>query len=148
MVSGWPYVLRVIGAGAIRPKNPIPGTDVAGVVEAIGKDVTRFSPDDEVFGETHLGLQWVNGGAFAEYVSVPQDALALKPTNITLEQAASVPTSGFIALHNLQNGKLVQPGHRVLINGAGGGVGAIALQLAKARSVSKVDYTHFHAALR
>lgn len=141
VVNGWPLILRLFGAGPFRPKNPVPGTDVAGVVEAVGKGVKTFSPGDEVFGETHLGLQWVNGGAFAEYVSVPHDALALKPTNITFEQAASVPTSGFIALHNLQNGKLVEPGHRVLINGAGGGVGAIALQLAKVygASVTGVD---------
>ena len=65
------------GAGLSKPKNPVPGTDVAGIVEAVGENVTRFAPGDEVFGETFMGMQWQNGGAFAEYVSVPQDALAL-----------------------------------------------------------------------
>jgi NADPH:quinone reductase-like Zn-dependent oxidoreductase len=132
VVTGLPYVLRLMGAGVLKPKNPVPGTDVAGLVESVGKDVTRFEPGDEVFGETHLKLQWRNGGAFAEYVSVPQDALALKPNGIAFEQAAAVPTSGFIALHNLQIGGQIQPGQSVLINGAGGGVGTIAVQLAKA----------------
>jgi NADPH:quinone reductase-like Zn-dependent oxidoreductase len=132
VVTGRPYVLRLMGAGVFRPKNPVPGTDVAGLVESVGKDVTRFGPGDEVFGETHTELQWRNGGAFAEFVSVPQDALALKPNGIAFEQAAAVPTSGFIALNNLQIGGQIQPGQSVLINGAGGGVGTIAVQLAKA----------------
>ena len=143
VVTGWPYVLRLMGAGVLKPKNPVPGTDVAGIVESVGKDVTRFGPSDEVFGETHMKHQWRNGGAFAEYVSVPQDALALKPKGISFEQAAAVPTSGFIALHNLQSGEPIQPGQRVLINGAGGGVGSIAVQLAKAYGayVTGVDST-------
>jgi NADPH:quinone reductase-like Zn-dependent oxidoreductase len=132
VVTGRPYILRLMGAGVLKPKNRVPGTDVAGLVESVGKNVTRFRPGDEVFGETHAKLQWRNGGAFAEYVSVPQDALALKPNGITFEQAAAVPTSGIIALHNLQSGRQIQPGQRVLINGAGGGVGTIAVQLAKA----------------
>ena len=132
VVTGRPYVLRLMGAGLLKPKNPVPGTDLAGLVESVGKNVIRFKPGDEVFGETHLELQWRNGGAFAEYASVPQDALAIKPIGITFEQAAAVPSSGFIALHNLRNGKLIQPGQKVLINGAGGGVGSIAVQLAKA----------------
>ncbi|MCP4207712.1 MAG: NAD(P)-dependent alcohol dehydrogenase [Shimia sp.] len=116
---------------------------MAGLVESIGKNVTRFAPGDKVFGETFTELQWRNGGAFAEYVSVPQDALALKPNGITFEQAAAVPTSGFIALHNLQNEGQIQPGQSVLINGAGGGVGTIAVQLAKAYGarVTGVDST-------
>ena len=143
VVTGRPYVLRLMGAGLLKPKNPVPGTDVAGEVESVGKDVTRFRPGDEVFGETHRGLQWRNGGAFAEYASVPQDVLALKPVGLTFEQAAAVPTSGFIALHNLQSGGQIQPGQNVLINGAGGGVGAIAVQLAKAyrARVTGVDST-------
>ena len=71
VVTGRPYLLRLMGAGLLKPKNPVPGTDVAGEVESVGKDVTRFRPGDEVFGETHRGLQWRNGGAFAEYASVP-----------------------------------------------------------------------------
>jgi NADPH:quinone reductase-like Zn-dependent oxidoreductase len=94
--------------------------------------VTRFRADDEVFGETIPAHQWTNGGAFAEFVSVRQDWLALKPREVTFEQAAAVPTAGFIALQNLRGTNPVQPGQRVLVNGAGGGVGSIALQVAKA----------------
>lgn len=141
VVTGRPYILRLMGAGLLKPANPVPGTDLAGIVESAGKDVTRFKPGDEVFGESHRGVQWRNGGAFAEYASVPQDALALKPQGITFEQAASVPTSGYISLTNFQWDERLQPGQHVLINGAGGGVGAIALQLAKAHGarVTGVD---------
>jgi NADPH:quinone reductase-like Zn-dependent oxidoreductase len=142
VVSGRPYILRLMGAGFSRPKNPIPGTDVAGIVESAGKSVARFRPGDPVFGETIVAQQWVNGGAFAEYVSVHQDLLALKPDNVTFEQAASVPTSGFIAVQNLR-GASQRPGQKVLINGAGGGVGALALQIAKSYGahVTAVDGT-------
>ena len=105
VVTGRPYVLRLMGAGLSRPKNPIPGTDMAGIVESVGTGVTRFRPGNPVFGETIAAQQWTNGGAFAEYVSVPQDLLALKPDNITFEQAASVPTSGYIALQNLRDAR-------------------------------------------
>jgi NADPH:quinone reductase-like Zn-dependent oxidoreductase len=132
VVTGRPYVLRLMGAGFSKPKNPIPGTDMAGTVESVGRNVTRFRPGDAVFGETIGTFQWINGGALAEYVSVRSDWLALKPDNVTFEQAASVPTSGFIALLNLRGRTLIRPGMRVLVNGAAGGVGAIALQLAKA----------------
>lgn len=143
VVTGRPYALRLMGGGIARPKNPIPGTDMAGVVEHIGKNVTRFQPGDEVFGETLRNHQWTNGGAFAEYVAVKPDQLALKPEKVTFEQAASVPTSGFIALLNLRSGTVIHPHQRVLINGAGGGVGSIALQIAKARGahVTAVDST-------
>jgi len=143
VMRGRPYALRLMGAGLLRPKNRVPGTDMAGEVEAVGKNVTQFQPGDEVFGETLSGFQWTNGGTFAEYVSVKQDHLALKPGNVTFEQAAAVPTSGLIALHNLRDAGKVQPGQKVLINGAGGGVGAIALQLAKAYGavVTGVDDT-------
>jgi NADPH:quinone reductase-like Zn-dependent oxidoreductase len=132
VVRGLPYVLRIMGAGLLKPKNRIPGTDVAGRVESVGRDVTHFQAGDEVFGETIKGYQWTNGGAYAEYVSVPQDALALKPANVTFEQAAAVPTSGLIALQILPNEGRLQPGQSVLVNGAGGGVGALAVQIAKA----------------
>ncbi len=143
VVTGRPYVIRLMGPGWFKPKKPIPGTDMAGIVESVGKRVTRFRPGDPVFGETIVTNQWINGGAFAEYVSVPQDLLALKPDNITFEQAASVPTSGFIALLNLRDRDRLQPGRSVLINGAGGGVGAIALQFVKAQGahVTAVDGT-------
>jgi NADPH:quinone reductase-like Zn-dependent oxidoreductase len=143
VMSGRPYALRLMGAGLLRPKNRIPGTDLAGLVESVGKNVTELEPGDEVFGESLSGYQWTNGGTFAEYVSVKQERLALKPDNITFEQAAAVPTSGLIALNNLREAGGVQPGQKVLINGAAGGVGAIALQLAKAygANVTGVDHT-------
>lgn len=120
VVSGRPYVLRLMGARFPKPKHTIPGTDMAGIVETVGRSVTRFRPCDPVFGETIGGIQWVHGGAYAEYVSVHQDLLALKPDNVTFEQAASVPTSGFIALLNLRGPSQWRPGKKVLINGAGG----------------------------
>jgi NADPH:quinone reductase-like Zn-dependent oxidoreductase len=143
VVVGRPYVLRVMGSGFFKPKNPIPGTDMAGIVESVGKGVARFRPGDPVFGETISAHQWTNGGAYAEYVSVRQEWLELKPDNVTFEQAASVPTSGFIALLNLRGGSLVRPGQKVLVNGAGGGVGAVALQVAKTYGahVTAVDST-------
>jgi NADPH:quinone reductase-like Zn-dependent oxidoreductase len=143
VVRGLPYVLRLMGAGLLKPKNRVPGTDAAGHVESVGKNVTRFQPGDEVFGETLKGYQWTNGGTYAEYMSVAQDALALKPANITFEQAAAVPTSGLIALQNLPNEGRLQPGQSVLVNGAGGGVGALAVQIAKAygAEVTGVDNT-------
>jgi NADPH:quinone reductase-like Zn-dependent oxidoreductase len=132
VVRGLPYVLRLMGGGLLRPKNSVPGTDVAGHVETVGKNVTHFQPGDEVFGETIRGYQWTNGGAYAEYVSVPEGSLALKPDNVTFEEAAAVPTSGLIALQNLPNEGRLRSGQRVLVNGAGGGVGVLAVQLAKA----------------
>jgi NADPH:quinone reductase-like Zn-dependent oxidoreductase len=143
VVTGQPYVLRLMGAGLVRPKNPIPGTDMAGIVASVGKNVTRFRPGNLVFGETIAAQAWVNGGAFAEYVSVRQDLLAPKPDNVTFEQAASVPTSGFIALQNLRGLSQRPPGQKVLVNGGGGGVGALALQIAKAYGahVTAVDGT-------
>ena len=149
-VTGRPYVLRLMGAGFFRPKNPIPGTDMAGVVEAVGESVTQFRQGDEVFGETTVTHGWTTGGAYAEYVSVRYDQLALKPDNITFEQAASVPTSGLIALQNLRGANHSLPGKRVLVNGAGGGVGALALQLMKAYGahVTAVDSTNKLSMLR
>lgn len=140
VVTGFPYILR-LGAGLLRPKKRVPGTDLAGVIVAVGKDVERFEPGDAVFGESQRGMQWRNGGAFAEYAAVPHDALALKPEGVTFEQAASVATAGYIVLVNLQGEAAIQPGQEVLINGAGGGVGSVALQVAKAKGarVTAVD---------
>lgn len=142
VVSGRPFALRLMGSGLRRPKYPIPGTDLAGVVEAVGTGVTRFQPGDEVFGESMRGFSWRNGGAYAEYAAVPEEGLALKPGNVTFEQAAAVPTAGYIILLNLPRHRL-RPGLRVLVNGAGGGVGALAVQLAKAHGaeVTGVDHT-------
>ena len=142
-VTGRPYILRLMGAGVSRPRDRVPGMDVAGRLEAVGEDVTRFEPGDEVFGATRSELQWRNGGAFAEYVAVPEQALAPKPEGVTFEQAAAVPISGYIAVLNLSGGEWIEPGQRVLVNGAGGAVGSIAMQLARERGahVTGVDGT-------
>jgi NADPH:quinone reductase-like Zn-dependent oxidoreductase len=141
VMRGEPYALRLMGAGVRRPKKTIPGTEVAGVVETLGKAVTQFQVGDEVFGETHRGHQWANGGGFAEYVSVPQESLVHKPSRLTFEQAAAIPTAGLIALQNLCGVGLDLKGRKVLVNGAGGGVGSTAVQLAKAEGahVTGVD---------
>jgi NADPH:quinone reductase-like Zn-dependent oxidoreductase len=122
VMSGLPYVARPV-YGLRKPKNPVRGTDVAGQVEAVGPSVTRFRPGDEVFG-------WCVG-AYAEYASVSEDALALKPANLTFEQAASVPMAGLVALQALRDQGNVQAGQSVLINGAAGGIGTFAVQIAK-----------------
>ena len=90
VLTGLPYVLRMMGAGLRKPKNPVPGTDVAGIVESVGKNVTRFQPGDEVFGETIRGYQWANGGAYAEYAAAPEHALALKPGGIAVQLAKAI----------------------------------------------------------
>ena len=130
VIMGYPYVLRLMGNGVRKPGQRIPGTDLSGVVESAGRNVTRFKAGDEVFGES-ARFGWLNGGTYAEFVAVSQDSLALKPKNVTFEQAAAVPTAGTIALGNLGGAR--RPARRnVLINGAGGCMGPIALQIAKA----------------
>lgn len=109
VVMGRPRVLRLMGAGIRQPSDQIPGTDVSGLVESVGKDVTRLRTGDAVFGETLRGFQWRNGGAYAEHVAVPADNLALKPDNVSFEQAACIPTAGLIALHNLPTGSGCSP---------------------------------------
>lgn len=141
-IAGYPRLIRVMGAGLRQQKQPIPGLDMAGEVTAVGSDVVDFRPGDAVFGETHDRIQWVNGGAYAEYVCVPQHVLALKPDAITFEQAASVPTSGIIALLNLRKFVGASPGQRIVINGAAGGVGSIAIQMAKAHGAFVVGVDH------
>ena len=140
-LRGIPYVLRVMGSGSRRPKNPVPGTDLAGFVESVGRDVTRFQPGDEVFGQSVGANLWGNGGTFAEYAAVPATKLEPKPADLTFEQAAAVLTSGQIAVQGIRDEGRVQPGQKVLINGAGGGVGTTAVQLAKAygADVTAVD---------
>ena len=125
-MRGVPYLLRPVFSLS-RAKNRVPGTDIAGTVEAVGKSVTQLRPGDEVFG-------WCKG-AFAEYVSVSEDALALKPANLTFEQAGAVGVSAFTALQALRDQGKVQPGQRVLITGASGGVGTFAVQIAKSLGV-------------
>ena len=122
-LSGKPYIVR-LDSGFGKPENPRLGVDFAGTVEAVGKSVTRFKPGDEVFGGKF--------GAFAEYVSVREDrALVLKPANMTFEQAAAVPIAAITALQALRDKGQIKPGQKVLINGASGGVGTFAVQLAK-----------------
>ncbi len=132
VVTGLPYVLRLMGAGLRRPTEPVPGTDLAGVVESVGRGVTRFRPGDEVFGETLRRMAWVNGGAYAEYAAAPERALARKPPGVTFEQAAAVPTSALIALRVLRHEARLRAGQRILVNGAGGGLGTLTIQLARA----------------
>jgi NADPH:quinone reductase-like Zn-dependent oxidoreductase len=124
VMAGLPYPIRLGGNGLRRPRSGVPGTDLAGVVDAVGKEVTRFQPGDEVFG--------VGKGSFAEYVRADQDKLAPKPANLTLEQAATVAISGSTALQALRDRGKVEPGQKVMILGASGGVGTYAVQLAKA----------------
>jgi NADPH:quinone reductase-like Zn-dependent oxidoreductase len=142
VVTGYPRVLRLMGAGLRKPKHPVPGSDMAGIVESVGRDVMGFAHGDAVFGETHRQMQWVNGGAYAEYVCVPQDVLSRMPEGITFEQAASVPTAGMIAVNNLRDRLWSTPGQRVVINGAAGGVGSIAIQIAKAHGAFVVGVDH------
>ncbi|TWE05043.1 NADPH:quinone reductase-like Zn-dependent oxidoreductase [Neobacillus bataviensis] len=127
LLKGEPFLAR-FAFGLIKPKYSIPGGDIAGRVEAVGKDVKHFQPGDEVFGDLS-GCGWAG---FAEYVSVPEKALALKPGNVSFEEAAAVPMAGVTALQSLRNKGKIQPGQKVLINGASGGVGTFAVQIAKA----------------
>ena len=124
VMTGLPYAIRLAGYGLRAPKNPVLGADVAGVVEAIGNEVTRFQVGDEVFG--------IGKGSYAEYTRVREDRLAPKPANLTLEQAAAVAVSGLTALQGLRDRGRVESGQKVLIIGASGGVGTYAVQLAKA----------------
>jgi NADPH:quinone reductase-like Zn-dependent oxidoreductase len=124
LMTGTPYLIRLAGYGLTKPKNPVPGLDVAGRVVDIGSAVTRFSIGDEVFG--------ISEGSFAEYAAASEDKLAHKPANISFEQAAASAVSGITALQALTDVGRVEPGQRVLVVGASGGVGTFAVQLAKA----------------
>jgi NADPH:quinone reductase-like Zn-dependent oxidoreductase len=122
-VTGTPYLVRLM-AGLRRPRQPIRGVDLAGQVEAVGPGVTRFRPGDEVFG--------LSSGTYADYVSTSADLLVTKPASLSFEEAAAVPLAGLTALQALRTRGRIEPGQRVLINGASGGVGTFAVQLAKA----------------
>ncbi|HYX90178.1 MAG TPA: NAD(P)-dependent alcohol dehydrogenase [Myxococcaceae bacterium] len=121
-LRGNPLPMRMM-TGLLRPKHGVPGFDLAGQVEAVGSGVKRFKPGDEVFG--------VCNGSCAEYASTKEDLLAPKPANLRLEQAAALPTSALAALHGLRNAGKIRAGQKVLINGAAGGVGTFAVQIAK-----------------
>jgi NADPH:quinone reductase-like Zn-dependent oxidoreductase len=123
-MRGEPYFIRIAVSGLRKPKRYVLGSDIAGQVEAVGKGVTRFRPGDAVFG-------FVGHGGFAEYVAVPEDVLGLKPSTLTFEQAASVPLAALTALQGVRDAGRIQPGQRVLIVGASGGVGTFAVQIAK-----------------
>ncbi|MGH2808257.1 MAG: NAD(P)-dependent alcohol dehydrogenase [Actinomycetota bacterium] len=143
MMAGLPYLLRVIGFGLRAPKNFIAGLDVAGTVEAVGAEVTKFKPGDEVFG--------ISRGSFAEYAAAREDKLALKPGTLSFEEAAVVPISGSTALQGLRDAGRIEAGQKVLIIGASGGVGSYAVQLAKAFdtevtgvcSTAKIEHVRF-----
>ena len=126
MLTGTPYIARLM-AGLLKPKRKVLGTDVAGVIEAVGSNITEFQSGDEVFG-----LSFYNG-SFAEYLCVPKSQLQLvpKPSNVSFEDAAATPYSGFTALLCLRDLGKIQPGQKVLINGASGGTGTFAVQIAK-----------------
>ena len=123
MMTGQPYLIRILGFGFRGPKNPVPGLDVAGTVVAVGPEVTRFAAGDEVFG--------IARGSFAEYAAAREDKLVRKPAALSFEQAAVVAVSGLAALQGLRAGRITA-GQKVLVIGASGGVGTYAVQLAKA----------------
>ena len=122
-LTGTPFLARIM-AGLLKPKNKVLGIDVAGRVEAVGANVTQFQPGDEVFGSS-------SHGCFAEYVSVPEAEVVTKPANMAFEEVAAVPGAGIVALRALRDHGQIQPGQEVLINGASGGVGTFAVQIAK-----------------
>ncbi len=119
------FIVRI--GGPLKPIYKILGTDIAGRVEAVGRNVKQFQPGDEIWGD----LSACGWGAFAEYVCVPENALRLKPASMTFEEAAAYPQAAILALQNLRDKRPIEPGQKVLINGAGGGVGTFAVQLAK-----------------
>ena len=134
------FVVRLLYRGLLKPKYKILGSDIAGRVEAVGRNVKQFKLGDEIWGD----LSYPYGfGTLAEYVCVPENALRLKPVSMTFEEAAAVPTAAVVALQNLRGKRPIQPGQKVLINGAGGGVGTFAVQLAKyfGAEVTGVDST-------
>jgi NADPH:quinone reductase-like Zn-dependent oxidoreductase len=128
LLRGKPFLVRLVVGGLLKPKNTILGAAFAGRVEAVGSNVTQFQPGDEVFGD----VSGSGFGAFAEYVCVPENALALKPANMTFEEAATIPVAAVTALQGLRDKGQIQQGQKVLINGASGGVGMFAVQIAKA----------------
>jgi NADPH:quinone reductase-like Zn-dependent oxidoreductase len=122
-----PFLIR-LSSGFFKPKNEILGSDIAGRVEAVGRNIQQFKPGDEVFGDISAG-GW---GGFAEYACAREDALVLKPANMSFEQAAAMPMAAVTALQSLRNHGEIHAGQKVLINGASGGVGTFAVQIAKA----------------
>jgi NADPH:quinone reductase-like Zn-dependent oxidoreductase len=128
LMRGTPFLVRLIFGGLLKPKITTLGSDVAGIVEAVGQDVKQFQPGDAVFGD----VSEAGCGGFAEYVCAPESVLAHKPANLSFELAATVPVAALSALQALRDYGQLQPGQKVLINGASGGVGSFAVQIAKA----------------
>mgnify|MGYP000977611104 CR=1 FL=1 len=141
-VHGIPYVLRAMGSGLRAPKQPIPGTDLAGEVVGLGVGAERLALGDRVFGEVTRTNQWANAGAFAELAVADESLLAPIPAALSFEEAAATPTAALIALVNLRDQGRVRSGQRVLVNGAGGAVGVWAVQLARVfgAQVTAVDH--------
>jgi len=129
LLRGWPLTARMWGFR--RPRNNILGTDIAGQVEAVGREVTQLQIGDEVFGEISKKYISIGWGGFAEYACIREKNLLLKPANMTFEQASTLPQVGALALAGLRYNGQIQPGQKVLLNGAGGGVGTLAVQIAK-----------------
>jgi len=138
LLRGKPFMNRLF-FGLLKPKNKILGGEVAGQVEAVGRNVKQFQPRDEVYGD----LSGCGFGGFAEYVCAPENALVLKPASMTFEEVAAVPQGAVLALQGLRDKGQIQPGQKVLINGAGGGAGTFAVQIAKSfgAEVTGVDST-------
>ncbi len=128
IVTGKPFIARFMGLGFPGPKFPIPGSEIAGQVEAVGKRIKRFHVGDEVYGD----LSDFGRGGFAEYVAVSENALELKPSNISFAEAATVPETALVALQAIRDKGKVKPGQKILIIGASGGIGTYAVQIAKA----------------
>lgn len=127
-VRGKPFMLRLMDQAPFRPKHPILGADISGVVESVGKHVRQFASGDQVYGD----LSTSGWGGFAEYAVAPKDVIALKPANLNYEEAAAVPQAGMVALQGLRDAGKLKAGESVLINGASGGIGTFAVQIAKA----------------
>ena len=138
LMRGTPFLARLMFGGVLKPKIKILGVDISGRVEAVGKNVTKFQPGDEVFGD----LSVCGFGAFAEYVCADEKALVLKPVNATFEAAATVPGAGLAALQGLRDCGRIQAGQKVLINGSSGGVGSFAVQIAKAWGAEVTGVCH------
>lgn len=133
VVTGRPFAMRAFGAGWRKPRRPTPGTDLAGTVVTNGPGATRFGEGAAVFGATLTGAElWRHGGTFAEYALVDEARLEPMPGRLSVEAAATLPTSGALAVRCLRDDGRLRPGHRLLVNGAGGALGSIAVQLGKA----------------
>ena len=127
LMRGKPFVIRLLFGGVLKPKVNILGVDIAGQVEAVGRNVKKFQPGDEVFGD----ISECGFGGFAQYVNARENALTLKPANMTFEEAAAIPHAAMLAVQGLIDKGQIQQGQKLLINGAGGGVGTFGIQIAK-----------------